>query len=75
MNSYKEKWDRENTTQIKIKLNNHTDSDIIEWFQMLDNKQGTIKEMIRNSYGLNRENENKVALEKRIRDDDTSNDH
>lgn len=40
-------WDLKNTTQIKLKLNNRTDADIIEWVKSLDNKQGTIKAIIR----------------------------
>ena len=42
-----EKYDRENTIQIKIKLNQKTDKDIIEYLGTLSNKQGFIKELIR----------------------------
>jgi len=52
MSTYKEKWDKDNTTQLKVKLNNNTDRDIIDWLNGLDNKQGTIKEMIR-LYSIN----------------------
>lgn len=41
------KYDKENTTQIKMKLNNKTDSDIIEHLKKQDNKQGYIKKLIR----------------------------
>lgn len=41
------KYDRENTTQIKMKLNNKTDRDIIEHLQKQHNKQGYIKKLIR----------------------------
>ena len=41
------KYDKNNTTQITLKLNNKTDSDIIEYLQKCSNKQGTIKEAIR----------------------------
>jgi len=47
MSTYKEKWDKDNTTQFKVKLNNNTDRDIIDWLNGLDNKQGTVKELIR----------------------------
>lgn len=41
------KYDKENTTQIKMKLNNKTDSDILEQLNKQPNKQGYIKELIR----------------------------
>lgn len=41
------KYDQANTTQVKLKLNLKTDSDIIEYLNSCDNKQGTIKELIR----------------------------
>ena len=41
------KYDKNNTTQIKLKLKNKTDSDILEYLQKCDNKQGLIKEAIR----------------------------
>lgn len=40
-------WDRNNTTQYKVKLQNRTDYDIIELLKTLDNKQGYIKQLIR----------------------------
>ena len=43
----KAKWDAENTTQIKLKLNHHTDADIIEKLQSVGNKQGYLKQLIR----------------------------
>lgn len=43
----KDEWDKANTTQVKIELNNNTDQDIIQWLNSLDNKQGTIKSLIR----------------------------
>lgn len=42
------KYDKTHTMQLKLKLNLSTDADIIEWLESLDNKQGTIKEIIRN---------------------------
>ena len=41
------KYDAENTTQIKMKLNNVTDADILEHLQKVGNVQGYIKELIR----------------------------
>ena len=43
----KEKYDKANTVQIKLKLNLKTDSDIIEALERSGNKQGYIKELIR----------------------------
>ncbi len=45
----KSAWDRANTTQIKLKLNNKTDADIIEWLKRQASKQGRIKDLIRQS--------------------------
>ena len=41
------KYDQNNTTQVKLKLNKKTDADLLEWIETLDNKQGTIKEILR----------------------------
>lgn len=41
------KYDRANTTRVSIKLNNKTDEDIIQYMASLENKQGYIKELIR----------------------------
>lgn len=40
-------WCREHTTQFKLRLNNKTDADIIEFLKSLPNKQGYLKELIR----------------------------
>lgn len=42
-----EKYDKANTKQIKLKLNTNTDADILEYLDKVDNKQGTIKHLIR----------------------------
>ena len=42
-----EKYDKANTTQIKLKLNINSDADIIEYLEKSGNKQGTIKRLIR----------------------------
>lgn len=44
-------WDAQNTVQVKLKLNKHTDLDIIEWISAQNNKQGKIKELIRKEIG------------------------
>jgi hypothetical protein len=40
-------YDRENTVQVKLKLNTKTDSDILEQLASVPNKQGYIKALIR----------------------------
>ena len=42
------KYDKNNTVQIKMKLNKNTDADIIEHLETVDNRQGYLKELIRN---------------------------
>ena len=44
-------WDRLYTKQYKFKFNKNTDRDIIEYLEKLDNRQGKIKELIRNEIG------------------------
>lgn len=41
------KYDKANTTQFLIKLNNKTDADIITKLEAVDNRQGYIKNLIR----------------------------
>lgn len=41
------KYDKDNTVQVKLKLNKKTDADIISWLDDISNKQGYIKELIR----------------------------
>lgn len=43
----KEKYDKLNTVQIKLKLNKNTDKDILEMLEQCGNKQGYIKNLIR----------------------------
>ena len=40
-------WDKANTTQYKMKLQNKTDRDILDLLGSLDNKQGYVKRLIR----------------------------
>lgn len=42
-----EKYDKDNTVQVKLKLNKKTDADIIRYLSNCDNKQGVIKALIR----------------------------
>ena len=42
-----ERYDAENTVQVKMKLNKNTDADIIEWLAGISNRQGYLKELIR----------------------------
>jgi len=44
---YTKKYDENNTIQVKLKLNYKTDADIIEYLEASSNKQGTIKNLIR----------------------------
>lgn len=42
-----QRYDAANTTQLKIKLNNTTDADILAALEKQSNKQGYIKALIR----------------------------
>ncbi len=66
MSKYKETWDREHTTQFKLKLNNRTDRDILDWLNGLDNKQGSVKELIRALNGFGEKKEINMALENKF---------
>lgn len=41
------KYDASNTVQFKIKLNKNTESEMIEHLQSLPNRQGYIKDLIK----------------------------
>lgn len=43
----KERYDNANTRQVKMKLNIKTDADILAWLDAQENKQGAIKQAIR----------------------------
>lgn len=47
------KYDRSNTTDVRIKLNNKTDADILAKLQSVGNKQGYIKALIRSDLNKN----------------------
>lgn len=42
-----EKYDKENTVRLSLKLNKTTDADILEKLEQVESKQGYIKELIR----------------------------
>ena len=48
-----EKYDKDNTVQVKLKLNKKTDADLISWLDDISNKQGYIKELIRSDIRVN----------------------
>ena len=49
MGKYKsqDKYDKENTVQVKLKLNKKTDADILDKLDSVEYKQKYIKELIR----------------------------
>ena len=42
-----ERYDRDNTIRVTLKLVKNTDADIIDYLEKSGNKQGTIKRLIR----------------------------
>lgn len=46
-NATQNRYNRETTTALSIKLNNRTDADILEFLTQVPNKQGLIKNLIR----------------------------
>lgn len=48
------KYDKAHTVGVYVKLNRETDKDIIAWLEKQDNKQGTIKRILREA--INKEN-------------------
>ena len=44
---YTKAYDQKNTIKVSLKLNVNTDADIIEYLDGVENKQGTIKKLIR----------------------------
>lgn len=45
---YTKVYDTANTIKVSLKLNKKTDADIISYLDSVENKQGTIKQLIRN---------------------------
>lgn len=42
-----ERWQRENVVRITVKLNKHTDADILDKLETVKSKQGYIKALVR----------------------------
>jgi len=42
-----ERYDKKNRVTLTLKLNRKTDADILSWLDTQDNKQGIIKDIIR----------------------------
>lgn len=47
----REKYERANTVQFKMKLNRNTDADILAKLEAVGNKQGYVKDLIRADLG------------------------
>ena len=47
------KYDSANTVQFKIKLNKNNDGDMIDYLKGLDNRQGHLKNLIRDDMKKN----------------------
>lgn len=45
--AYIDRYDKEHSYNVKLKLNKIHDTDIIDWFERQPNKQGAVKELIR----------------------------
>lgn len=45
-------WDKKNTYIFTIKLNNHTDKDLIEFLKQQKNRQSYIKELIKKDIAI-----------------------
>lgn len=52
---YLAKYEKEKTRSIHLKFNLLTDADILDWLDTRDNKQGYIKELIRQDKNRNQE--------------------
>ena len=59
LNLTREAWDKENTKQVKFKLNLRTDADILEKLASVDNVQGYFKSLIRADIESSKENKSK----------------
>ena len=44
---YSKKYDQNNTRKVSLKLNIKTDEDILNYLDSVENKQGTLKRIIR----------------------------
>lgn len=50
-------WQRKNCTRIYLRLNNHTDADILSWLQQQESVAGYIREIIRQDMRKEKPNE------------------
>lgn len=48
-----DQWNAENTKRVFIRLNNHTDADILAKLESIENVQGYIKSLIRADIAAN----------------------
>ena len=62
-NIISEKWDKDNTRQIKFKLNLRTDADILAHLDALPNVQGYVKRLIRDDIAAHAASENHFEKE------------
>lgn len=56
-----EKWDRQNTRQVKFKFNVRTDADILSHLDKQQNVQGYVKHLIRDDIARDRLEKNGVV--------------
>ena len=48
MPSKQSEWKAKNTTLITIRLNHNTDADLLSYLETVQNKQGLLKQLLRN---------------------------
>ncbi len=51
--SAQERYDKENTVSLRLKLNKSTDADILKKLDAVGNKQGYVKDLIREDIAKN----------------------
>ena len=47
--AYIKEWDRQNSYKLGVKFNRQTDADILEWLERQPNKNGAIKQSLRDT--------------------------
>ncbi len=60
-NAAHDRWDKENTKQVKCKFNLRTDADILERLRTRDSVQGYIKQLIRDDIARSTSSQNKTT--------------
>lgn len=59
----KKRWDKANTVVVTLKLNRNTDADIIEKLEETYNRQGYIKQLIRDDiYNIKRDDSSEALV-------------